>query len=138
MRLSLTSLISTVLALPYLTLAQDYSSSASASTCTPFSAAACPPATAYDPCCAYICAEAQVPFLVCQTTSATFLAQCTQCPIAVTGSPTSETTTASETGSATTQGGEGGGEGGGEVNYGTVVITSVITVYETQSCAPTY
>lgn len=38
---------------------------------------ACP--TQYDPCCAYVCAEAQVPFLVCSPVNETFLAQCEQC-----------------------------------------------------------
>ncbi|KAF3909920.1 hypothetical protein ABW21_db0208274 [Orbilia brochopaga] len=59
--------------------AQDLTTTAP-STCTPFSApvGACP--TPFDPCCAYICAEAQVPFAVCQTTSATYLAQCSACP----------------------------------------------------------
>ncbi|KAK6330345.1 hypothetical protein TWF696_003441 [Orbilia brochopaga] len=63
------------------------------STCTPFSApvGACP--TPYDPCCAYICAEAQVPFAICQTTSATYLAQCSACP---TASVTTTTTTSTD------------------------------------------
>ncbi|KAJ6256007.1 hypothetical protein Dda_9301 [Drechslerella dactyloides] len=62
-------------------------------TCTGgYSASACP--TVYDPCCAYICAEAQVPFLVCLPTSQTVLAQCTACP---TADVTTTTTTGTET-----------------------------------------
>ena len=56
------------------------------SICTPQSIAACP--KSYDPCCAYICAEAQVPFQVCAPSNRTVLAQCTQCP-----SPTALPTT---------------------------------------------
>lgn len=48
------------------------------STCTPQSIAACP--TPYNPCCAYICAEAQVPFDVCSPTNDTDLAVCSACP----------------------------------------------------------
>ncbi|EPS35623.1 hypothetical protein H072_10964 [Dactylellina haptotyla CBS 200.50] len=55
--------------------------SSTTDTCTNRSApnGACP--TAFDSCCAFICAEAQVPFAVCQPTdgSGTF-AQCTACP----------------------------------------------------------
>lgn len=47
-------------------------------TCTPQSIAACP--TSYDPCCAFICAEAQVPFDVCSPNNRTELAGCSQCP----------------------------------------------------------
>ena len=47
-------------------------------TCTPQSINACP--TAYDPCCAFICAEAQVPFDVCSPSNRTELAVCSQCP----------------------------------------------------------
>lgn len=48
------------------------------STCTPQSIAACP--TPYDPCCAFVCAEAQVPFEVCAPTNRTVLASCYACP----------------------------------------------------------
>ncbi|KAG6989847.1 hypothetical protein G7Y79_00062g093250 [Physcia stellaris] len=49
-------------------------STLSTSTCERSSASACP--TAYTPCCAYLCAEAQVPFLVCSQENQTVLAQC--------------------------------------------------------------
>ena len=49
-------------------------------TCTPQSINACP--TSYDPCCAFICAEAQVPFDVCSPSNRTELAVCSQCPLA--------------------------------------------------------
>ena len=64
------------------------------STCTPQSIAACP--TAYDPCCAYICAEAQVPFDVCSPNNRTVLASCSQCkyPATTTASTSKKTTTA--------------------------------------------
>ena len=52
------------------------------STCARQSTAACPAPTAYDPCCAYVCAEAQVPFRVCSPENETVLAQCSQCPSA--------------------------------------------------------
>lgn len=49
------------------------------STCTRSSASACP--TAFDPCCQYTCAEAQVPFLLCSPsdTSGQFEV-CSKCP----------------------------------------------------------
>lgn len=53
-------------------------STLSTSTCERSSAAACP--TPYTPCCAYLCAEAQVPFLVCSQENETVLAQCQKCP----------------------------------------------------------
>ena len=52
--------------------------SVNTATCTPQSIAACP--TSYDPCCAFICAEAQVPFDVCSPSNRTELAVCSQCP----------------------------------------------------------
>ena len=62
----------------------------SISTCSPRSIAVCP--TPFDPCCAYICDEAQVPFAVCQPTNETVLASCSKCP-----SPTAHTTTSTHT-----------------------------------------
>ena len=62
------------------------------SSCTFQSIAACP--VSYDPCCAYICAEAQVPFLVCAPENRTVLAQCTQCHFPTTTPITTTTTTA--------------------------------------------
>lgn len=80
-------------------------------TCTPFSANACP--TSYSPCCAYLCAEAQVPFLVCQPTAQTFLASCNACP-----TPTMTTVTTPPPMSTSS--------GAGAI----VTITSVITITE--------
>ena len=60
------------------------------STCARNSIATCP--TPYDPCCAYICAEAQVPFDVCSPENETVLAQCSKCPV-----PASATSTTSST-----------------------------------------
>jgi len=55
------------------------SSSSSSSTCSPYSAAACPAVA--NPCCAYLCGEAQVPFPVCQPTDGTGqFASCSKCP----------------------------------------------------------
>ena len=57
------------------------------STCSRQSIAACP--TPYDPCCAFVCAEAQVPFDVCSPSNETFLASCYACaPPTVTPSAT--------------------------------------------------
>lgn len=56
------------------------SSTFDSSTCTPQSIAACP--TSYDPCCAFVCAEAQVPFQICSPSNRTVLAQCSACPAA--------------------------------------------------------
>jgi len=81
-------------------------SAQSASTCSPYSAAACP--TAFSSCCAYICAEAQVPFAVCQPTDGSGqFASCSACPGApltstVTSSPTITTIVSSATTSAST------------------------------------
>jgi hypothetical protein len=58
--------------------------------CTPFSANACP--TPFNTCCPFLCAEAQVRFLVCQTTSATFLASCNACPSPTPSASTMKTT----------------------------------------------
>ena len=67
-----------------------------ATSCTPRSIAACP--TPFDPCCAYICDEAQVPFAVCQPTNQTVLAVCSQCPSSpATSSSTKSTSTSSHT-----------------------------------------
>lgn len=67
-----------------------------ATTCSPRSIAACP--TPYDPCCAYICDEAQVPFAVCQPTNQTVLAVCSACPSGpATSSSTKTTLTSSHT-----------------------------------------
>lgn len=60
------------------TSTQIPTSTLSTSTCARSSAAACP--TPYTPCCAYLCAEAQVPFLVCSQQNETVLAQCQKCP----------------------------------------------------------
>ncbi|KAK6539146.1 hypothetical protein TWF694_009390 [Orbilia ellipsospora] len=76
------------------------------STCSAgFSAPAgvCP--TPYDSCCAYICAEAQVPFAVCQPTDGTGqFATCTACAGGSSTTATSTTTTmvSSTTSSAST------------------------------------
>ncbi|KAK6519194.1 hypothetical protein TWF281_003883 [Arthrobotrys megalospora] len=73
-------------------------SAQTSSTCTPFSApaGACP--TAYDSCCAFLCAEAQVPFGVCQPTDGTGeFATCTACA----GGPTTAVTTTTTTDTAT-------------------------------------
>ncbi len=59
-------------------------------TCTPQSIAACP--TSYDPCCAFICAEAQVPFDVCSPSNRTQLAVCSQCPTPIATTATSNST----------------------------------------------
>lgn len=64
------------------------------STCSRQSIAACP--TAYDPCCAYVCAEAQVPFKVCSPTTDTVLAQCSKCPFPTSTSALDTTTKTSE------------------------------------------
>ncbi|KAF6221610.1 hypothetical protein HO133_001576 [Letharia lupina] len=64
------------------------------STCSRQSIAACP--TPYDPCCAFVCAEAQVPFDVCSPNNETFLASCYACTPA-TATPT-VTTPPSSTG----------------------------------------
>ena len=64
-----------------------------ATTCSPRSIAACP--TPFDPCCAYICDEAQVPFAVCQPTNQTVLAVCSQCPSGSALSSSTKTTSTS-------------------------------------------
>ncbi|KAK6347383.1 hypothetical protein TWF718_005222 [Orbilia javanica] len=72
------------------------------STCTPYSApaGACP--TAYDSCCAYLCAEAQVPFGICQQTDGTGeFATCTACAGGTATALTTTTTTDTTTGTAT-------------------------------------
>lgn len=70
-----------ILASTTLSLASPYPSPVfNPSTCARQSTAACPVPTAYDPCCAYLCAEAQVPFLVCSPEKETVLASCSQCP----------------------------------------------------------
>ena len=66
------------------------------STCARQSIAACP--TPYDPCCAFVCAEAQVPFKVCSPENETVLAQCSKCP-----SPTSTTKHSTSTKLSTTK-----------------------------------
>ena len=67
-----------------------------ATTCSPRSIAACP--TPFDPCCAYICDEAQVPFAVCHPTNQTVLAVCSACPSGpATSSSTKPTSTSSHT-----------------------------------------
>ena len=48
------------------------------STCSRKSTSAC--LAAYDTCCAYVCAEAQVPFQICSPEKETVLAQRTKCP----------------------------------------------------------
>lgn len=74
-------------------------STLSTSTCTRSSASACP--TSYSPCCAYLCAEAQVPFLICSQENQTVLAQCQKCPT-TTAAPTSTPTPTSTTSSTST------------------------------------
>ncbi|KAK6334543.1 hypothetical protein TWF730_003757 [Orbilia blumenaviensis] len=72
------------------------------STCTAYSApaGACP--TTYDTCCAFLCAEAQVPFEVCQPTDGSGeFATCTACAGAPTTALTTTTTTNTITGTAT-------------------------------------
>ncbi|RVD89465.1 uncharacterized protein DFL_000472 [Arthrobotrys flagrans] len=74
-------------------------SAQTSSTCTPYSApaGACP--TAYDSCCAFLCAEAQVPFGICQPTDGTGeFATCTAC---ASGTATAVTTTTTTTDTAT-------------------------------------
>ena len=66
--------------------------------CARPSASACP--SPYDPCCASLCAEAQVPFLVCSPESQTFLASCDACPSTTPSTP-SATRDTSHTISAT-------------------------------------
>lgn len=61
-------------------------SSFSTATCVRSSISACP--TTFNPCCAYICAEAQVPFEVCSPDNETVDASCSKCP---TGKPTTST-----------------------------------------------
>jgi hypothetical protein len=56
-----------------------YKASPTVLSCTPSSASECPTTPA--PCCAYLCAEAQVPFLVCQPTDGSGeFAVCSKCP----------------------------------------------------------
>ena len=72
------------------------------STCSRTSAAACP--TSSSPCCAYLCAEAQVPFDVCSPDDETGdFASCQACPTSLT-TPTATTiaTNASTSISSTT------------------------------------
>ena len=60
------------------------------STCSRSSADACP--TTFNPCCAYICAEAQVPFALCSPEDDTRdFASCSKCP-GPTAPPTTTTT----------------------------------------------
>ncbi|KAK6495018.1 hypothetical protein TWF481_003046 [Arthrobotrys musiformis] len=77
-------------------------SAQSSSTCTAYSApaGACP--TTYDSCCAFLCAEAQVPFQVCQPTDGSGeFATCTTCAGGTTTAITTTTTTDTATGTAT-------------------------------------
>ena len=100
----LTSIIATSANLVLLVVANSYNqypfsitttstSSVNTATCARQSIAACP--TAYDPCCAFICAEAQVPFDVCSPNNQTVLASCSQCtyPATTKTSSTPKTTT---------------------------------------------
>jgi len=68
--------------------------------CTPQSINACP--TSYDPCCAFICAETQVPFDVCSPSNRTELAVCSQCPLATATATTTLSTTTDPTTTITT------------------------------------
>ncbi|KAK6498271.1 hypothetical protein TWF506_004510 [Arthrobotrys conoides] len=77
-------------------------SAQTSSTCTPYSApaGACP--TAYDSCCAFLCAEAQVPFGICQPTDGTGeFATCTACAGGTATAIVTTTTTDTATGTAT-------------------------------------
>ncbi|KAF3082282.1 hypothetical protein TWF102_001249 [Orbilia oligospora] len=77
-------------------------SAQTSSTCTPYSApaGACP--TAYDSCCAFLCAEAQVPFGICQPNDGTGeFATCTACAGGTATAIVTTTTTDTATGTAT-------------------------------------
>lgn len=69
-------------------------------TCTAQSIAACPATN--DPCCAFICAEAQVPFDVCSPSNRTEFAVCSQCPNPVTTATSTSTATTTLTHTITT------------------------------------